>query len=182
MEGFNFHSLGATKNSQGTCLLHLISIRSTCENVKSLIVFFDGGATISLIAFSKAAMLSLEGTEVALTVTKVGGSQEKLMSYKYTLQLVDKRGEIVEFKVYGINKISTEVKDIDVKGVTCLFENVKMGELTPPVGEIDILIGFEYAAYHPVTEQSSDHLLVMQNRFGCLRKLKKQYSMLLLTI
>ena len=162
VEGFNFHSLGATKNSQGTCLLQ----RSTCENVKPLTVFFDGGATISLITFNKTAMLGLEGTEVALTVTKVGGSQEKLMSYKYTLQLVDKRGEIVEFQVYGINKISTEVKGIDVKGVTCLFENVKMGELIRPVGEIDVLIGFEYAAYHPVTEQSSDHHLVMQNRFG----------------
>ena len=113
-------------NPHGACLLQLMSIRPTCENMKPLTVFFDGGATISLITFSKAAMLGLQGTEVTLTVTKVGGSHEKLMSYKYALQLVDKRGEIVEFQVYGINKISTEVKGIDVKGVTYLFKNVKM--------------------------------------------------------
>ena len=56
-----------------------------------------------------------------------------------------------------------------MKGVLSIFKNVNLEELIRPIGEIDVLIGFEYAGYHPVTEQSADHLLVMQNRFGkCL--------------
>ena len=50
-----------------------------------------------------------------------------------------------------------------------LFANTKKEEISRPSGEIDVLIGFEYAGYHPVREQSSGHLLVMRNRFGkCL--------------
>ena len=62
---------GEVTSNQGACLLQLMSIRPACENVKPLTVFFDGGATISLITFNKAAMLGLQGTEVMLTVTKV---------------------------------------------------------------------------------------------------------------
>ena len=165
LEGLNFHSLGVTENSRGVCLLQLMNIKSSCKNAKPLTVFFDGGATISLITFSKAAILGLSGTEITLTVTKVGGVQEKLMSYQYILPLVD----ILEFEVYGIGKISTEVRSIDVQGVIKLFIDVRKEEILRPDGEIDVLIGFEYAGYHPVREQSSGHLLVMCNRFGkCL--------------
>ena len=29
-----------------------------------------------------------------------------------------------------------------------------------------MLIGFEYAGYHPVQRQSVDHLVLLENRFG----------------
>ena len=71
----------------------------------------------------------------------------------------------------------TKVKGINVKGVLSIFKNVNLEELIRPIGEIDVLIGFEYAGYHPVTEQSADHLLVMQNRFGkCLGGFHKLLS------
>ena len=146
-----------------------MNIKSSCKNAKPLAVFFDGGATISLITFSKAAILGLSGAEITLTVTKVGGVQEKLMSYQYILPLVDKNGEILEFEVYGIDKISTEVRSIDVQGVIKLLIDVRKEEILRPDGEIDVLIDFEYAGYHPVREQSFGHLLMMCNRFGkCL--------------
>ena len=62
VEGINFHSIGEVTSNQGACLLQLMSIRPACENVKPLTVFFDGGATISLITFNKAAMLGLQGS------------------------------------------------------------------------------------------------------------------------
>ena len=34
---------------------------------------------------------------------------------------------------------------------------------------IDVLIGFEYAGYHPMKKECNDHLLLLENRFGkCL--------------
>ena len=169
VEGLGFHSVGASKNTTRGCLLQLMKIESTCANMKPLTVFFDGGATISLITFSAAAMLGLQGKEVALTVTKIGGNQEKMNSYVYTLPLLDKGRKVVEFQVYGIDRISTNVKAIDVKGVLHLFKDVRKEDLQRPAGEINVLMGFEYAGYHPVREQAAVHLLVMHNRFGkCL--------------
>ena len=35
-----------------------------------------------------------------------------------------------------------------------------------PAGPVDVLIGYEYAAYHPQRTQNVGHLLLLQNRFG----------------
>ena len=35
-----------------------------------------------------------------------------------------------------------------------------------PSGTVDVLIGYEYASYHPQNEQSSGHLVLLRNRFG----------------
>ena len=38
-----------------------------------------------------------------------------------------------------------------------------------PKGEIEMLVGFEYAGFHPERVQAVDHLLLMENKFGlCL--------------
>ena len=35
-----------------------------------------------------------------------------------------------------------------------------------PSGIADVLIGYEYASYHPQNEQNSGHLVLLRNRFG----------------
>ena len=47
-----------------------------------------------------------------------------------------------------------------------LFEGLEKEDLDRPEGEMDVLIGFEYAGFHPVRQQSSGHLLVVKNWFG----------------
>ena len=44
--------------------------------------------------------------------------------------------------------------------------NVSQEEITRPIGSVDILIGYEYAGFHPEKEQISGHLLLLKNRFG----------------
>ena len=39
-------------------------------------------------------------------------------------------------------------------------------ELIRTTGEVDTLIGYEYADFHPLKEQSSGHLLLLRNQFG----------------
>ena len=71
--------------------------------------------------------------------------------------------------MYGIDKISTELNSIDLTAVSQLFQTVKPDEISRPYGEIDVLIGFEYAGYHPMKKECNDHLLLLENRFGkCL--------------
>ena len=97
---------------------------------------------------------------------KVGGKTERLNSHKYKLPLIDKEGREIYFEVYGIGKITNEIQSIDIGNVTKLFKNISREEITRPTGEIDVLIGYQYAAYHPEKEHDSDHLLLLKNRFG----------------
>ena len=71
-----------------------------------------------------------------------------------------------EIIVYGIDKIYTELNSINLTEVTKLFKTVKPEEINRPCGEIDVLIGFEYAGYHPVKKECNDHLLLLENRFS----------------
>ena len=153
--------------SKRSCLLQLMKVRtSDGENVN---VLWDGGATLSLITFKKAADLGLHGEEIKLSVTKVGGISENINSNRYNLTLKDKDGVDHNIIVYGIEKISTELNSINLTAVSQLFQRAKPEEISRPYGEIDVLIGFEYAGYHPTKKECNDHLLLLENRFGkCL--------------
>ena len=93
----------------------------------------------------------------------------KLMSRKYKLTLIGKRGQELQIDVYGIDKITSDIQTINLDGVNRLFGNETKREITRPTGEVDVFIGFEYAGFHPQKELSSKHLLLLKNRFGrCL--------------
>lgn len=51
---------------------------------------WDGGSTLSLITFEKAAKLHLPGRDINLKIVKVGGIQEEIKSKEYELTLHDK--------------------------------------------------------------------------------------------
>ena len=128
-----------------------------------------GVATFSLITFKKANQLNLIGEEISISVIKVGGGKETITSYAYDLPLRDKSGKVIIFRVYGIGKISTDVKHISVKGVLHLFNDMKEVDIQRPTGEIDAFVGYEYAGFHPVREQSVGPLIILNKQFGrCL--------------
>ena len=54
-------------------------------------VFWDSGATISLIAFTAVEALGLNGNKMQMTLKS------------YLVPLIDVEGKIFEFKVYGID-------------------------------------------------------------------------------
>ena len=88
-------------------------------------------------------MLKLQGDEVKITVTKVRGKQEEMISYVYDLPLIDSVGKIVHFRVYGFDRISTEIKANSKENVLHLFHGITGKSVRRPTGEIDILVGFE---------------------------------------
>ena len=52
-----------------------------------------------------------------------------------------------------------------LREVIGLFQGLNAKDVKRPVGEINVLIGFEYAGFHPIREQYSDHLLALKNQF-----------------
>ena len=101
-----------------------------------------------------------------LSIVKLGGQNETIETMKYKLPLLDKQGHVVEFEVYGINKITSDIEQVDVESIAHLFRNIAKDEIARPAGPVDVLIGYEYAAYHLEREQNIDHLVLLKNRFG----------------
>ena len=111
----------------------------------------------------------LEGKPVALEIETVGGEFRKINSYQYTTSIQDMQRNIIEIKVLGIEKISNSIGNIDVKQVIKEFKKKDAAMISRPTnGTVDILIGYQYAAYHPVPIETIGHLLLMKNRFGIL--------------
>ena len=150
-------------------LLQLMQVKAKTSIESPITAFSDNGATLLLITFDAARRLKLKGKQRKIMVTAVGAGKEEIDSSVYDLLLIDQNGERVLFKVCGIEKISNRVKRVDMDKVVRLFSNLKPGTKETPEGSIDVLIGFEYAGFHPVTIQSAGHLVLVRNHFGeCL--------------
>ena len=128
-------------------------------------VLWDGGATLSMITFKKATEMKLKGDSVRMTITKVGGTKEDINSFKYEVPLIDQNGNEITLQAYGIQRISTPLEKVELKDIASWF-SINENEIERPFGDVDMLIGFEYAGYHPVREQSVNHLLLLKNIFG----------------
>ena len=150
-------------NESDACLLQIQRIPSKRGWLN---VMWDNGASLCFITNAKAKAEKLKGTEVQLTLVKVGGTNEIIKSQKYFLSLFDKEGREVKFAVYGIDKITSDLQRIDINGITKLFKHVPKEDLIRPSGTVDVLIGYEYAGYHPTREQNIGHLVLLKNRFG----------------
>ena len=58
------------------------------------------------------------------------------------------------------------VQNVGVSYIAKLFTDVSTKDIDHPTGEIEVLIGYQYAAYHPQREQNIGHLLLLKNQFG----------------
>ena len=107
--------------------------------------------------------------KIRIEIVKVGGVVEELDSFRYSITLVDKSGSAIKIAVLGIERISSDIKAVNIDGVTRLFKSPKARDVDrPKEGEVDCLIGYKYAAFHPNCIQAIGHLLLLHNRFGTI--------------
>ena len=164
--------LRATKTDtevDGSCLLQLMKIQTALHTPRNLTVLWDSGASLCLITFRKANELKLKGKPTQLSIVKVGGNPEVISSFSYNVPVVDDKGKVTIIKAYGINEITSKIEHINVSMVAHLFKETTVEEIERPCGNVDLLIGFNYAGLHPVREQVAGNLLLLKNAFGrCL--------------
>ena len=79
---------------------------------------------------------------------------------------MDRQGHVVEFEVYGINEVTSDIEHVNLESIAHPFTKVTRGEIARPAGPVDVLIGYKYSAYHPEREQNIGHLVLLKNRFG----------------
>ena len=122
---------------------------------------------MSLITFNQAKRLNLKGKHVRLEMESIGGMVRSIDSQWYSLILKDEIGIEVPIKAVGIDVISSSVNHIKVDEIGKIFPWIDVNRVKCPIkGQIDILIGFQYAAYHPTRIDNSEHFLLLENRFG----------------
>ena len=87
---------------------------------------------------------------------------EELDSFSYSITLVDKLGSTTKITVLGIERISSDIKAVNVDRVIRLFKNPKAHEVyRPKEGEVSYAI-------HPRRIQAFGHLLLLHNWFGTI--------------
>ena len=127
----------------------------------------DSGSTLSFITLNKARKLKLKGKPIRVHIMKVGGIEENLETFEYSLYLCDREQELIKITVIGIERISDDIDDVNVDEVIKKFKGVDKDAIRRPrEGKIDCLIGIDYAAYHPTKVEVVDYLTLYENRFG----------------
>ena len=152
-----------------SCLLLIQYIQAGLRRDNLVNIFWDSGSSISLITEKKAKELKLSGLPVMLSVTTTRGKWQKVSSHRYNVDLFDRSGRKYQITAFGIDNITNAISHVEVDELVHLFNNINKRDVQRPEGEVDILVGLEYAAWHPVREQSYEHLLIYGNVFGkCL--------------
>ena len=126
---------------------------------------WDGGSTLSFITFNKAKELKLQGRKVKLGIIKVGAQTTELDSCLYNVSLVESSGRVHAIEAFGIERISSSIESVNMEEIAKIFNIERRSIARPQSGEVDLLLGIQYASLHPVRTKSSGNLLLMENQF-----------------
>ena len=114
-----------------TCLLQIQRVKTKKGTAN---VMWDNAASLFFITNAKAKQEKLKGVQVNLLIMKIGGQSKKIETVKYKLPLLDTQGHTVEFKVYGIDKITSGIEYVNVESIAQLFKNVTRDKIARPTG------------------------------------------------
>ena len=105
--------------------------------------------------------------KVRLQIVKMGGTIEEIDSFNYEIDLVDISGNDIRLSVMGVERISSNIRAINMNEIKDMFRSANLNYLRrPEYGEVELLVGYEYADFHPTKKEANGHLLLLENRFG----------------
>ncbi|XP_068750786.1 uncharacterized protein [Montipora capricornis] len=129
-------------------------------------VLLDSGAQLSLIRFETAEILGLEGKNVSITITKVGGEEEEMTTkvFKVKVTSLDDQ-KTFTVQAIGIPCISDDVVDIKTRDIAERL-NLKKEDLYRGKGPVDLLIGIDHARMHTGETRQAGHLVARKSPLG----------------
>ncbi|XP_068678843.1 uncharacterized protein [Montipora foliosa] len=129
-------------------------------------VLLDSGAQLSLIRFETAEILGLEGKNVSITITKVGGEEEEMTTkvFKVKVTSLDDQ-KTFTVQAIGIPCISDDVVDIKTRDIAERL-NLKKEDLYRGKGPVDLLIGIDHARMHTGETRQAGHLVSRKSPLG----------------
>ena len=153
---------------EGDVLLLRVKSRSWQRELKHVNIMWDGGSTLSFITFWKVKEMWLTNKgKVRLQIVQMGGTIEEIDSFNYDIDLVDISGNDIRLSVMGVERIPSDTRAINMNEIKDMFRSANLNYLMrPEYGEVDLLVGYEYADFHPTKKEANGHLLLLENRFG----------------
>ena len=152
--------------SPADILLPFMKVETGSPRCNYLSCLWDTCANVCLITHSKASLLRLKGKPAKLFFTGAGGVQSVVDSLCYSLCLLDRHQVSHSIKVFGIDKITREIPHVSPETISGHFGKADLTNLARPSGDVDLLIGYQYAGWFPEVERRSGHLVVLSNIFG----------------
>ena len=168
--GLVLHTQGESRveisnlNTGNSKTLLLIQEIPTTTNANCL-VFWDHGSTTSLVTFKYAAAAGLEGTDCCFELTGVGEKVNMYSTKLYIIPLKDKDGNITEIHAYGIERITADMKPVNLETAAETFK-INPDHLIRPVGAVDLLIGISHVDIMPTKSEVSGKLALYKSCFG----------------
>ena len=156
-----------TDSKQAILPVILVEILGS-ENVKKQgNLLLDSGAQFSLIKLSEAEELGLKGKEVTITIAKVGGEEEELITnlFRVRIRSLVSRNVILTVTAVGIPCISSDITEIKLSHVAGIF-GLREEEIRLRNGPIDLLVGIDHPKLHTGETREAANLIARQSPLG----------------
>ena len=137
--------------------------------LSEIAVFWDDGSTCSLVATATAELLGCPGEPVTVSIETVNGVITRNTKL-YCVELINNSGERIIIKAFGVENVSEVRSVVNLSAVKPIFSDEvqsQWGKISKrPKGTVHLLVGQEYAGYHPVQFEARDNLVVCRSMFG----------------
>ena len=144
----------------------LLTQQLTLQSNHTCQVLWDHGSTTALVTNKFAEKLGLDGVECTLTLTVAAGNTNNFPTKLYLIRLPDNAGKLHQIFAYGIDKITSDIDSSDLAVAQNLFPQLTGHKLQQAQGEIDLLIGMNYANLLPTQVSINDNLALYTSLFG----------------
>ena len=167
-----------------TTLLQVELIRMDAEGREEYgTVFWDSGSNVCLVTEAFAGRMGWKAFPVVLSMQVTGRVSNTWNTFAYFVRLIDRCGEVHVVLAYQISSITAPLGKVEVAAARRLFPHLKnLADVVRPEGEIDVLIGIQYAGLFPwVDKRERDvegNLRLLSSKFGTGRVLDGQHPLI----
>ena len=142
--------------------------------------FWDSGSNVCLVTEAFARRMGWRPFPVVCSLQVTGRVSNTWNTYVYWIKLIDRCGDIHRVLAYQISSITAPLGKVEVEAAQKIFPHLKnLSDVARPEGEIDVLIGIQYAGLFPTLERSDrdvkGNLRLMSSKFGTGRLLDGQH-------
>ena len=131
-------------------------------------ILMNSGAQISLVRNDVAQRLRLDGKDVTITMTTIGGKEEELKTKMYEVMIRSKENNsLFSVNAIGIPCISDEVTEVEVEASKSYIGLAK-NMLSRGSGKLDVLIGIDHANMHTGKIKQVGNLVARHSPLGWL--------------
>ena len=117
------------------------------------ILFFDSGSTLTLCRHAWARKLDCKHMTVSIYLKRLGQEYERVDTAEYKIVLLDTKNETVKLYAIRLDALTQEASGGDLSMAYQQFPKIPREDLTRPEGQVDLLLGQDYAGHLPKVDQ-----------------------------